>query len=144
VSRYRPADLARFGEPARRQIDLAMFAHGARDALAQERKSKYGNHRTMLDEQVFDSKAEADRWAELRMLQRAGKITELICQPEFPIAINGHKIASYSADFRYIHEHGKLVIEDVKSEGTRNNAVYRLKKKLTEALHGVVISEVIR
>lgn len=147
MSRYKADDIARMGEAARRQIDLALFAAGAqaklRDELAGEKRSKYGNKRTMLDEKVFDSKAEADRWAELRLLQRAGRITELVCQPEFKLTVNGITVASYFADFQYYDEHGKLVVEDVKSPSTQAHPLYRLKRKLCEACHGIKITEVM-
>ena len=39
--------------------------------------SKYGAIKTVLDGIKFDSKAEARRWAELRLLERAGQIHDL-------------------------------------------------------------------
>lgn len=144
MSRYKPADIARMGASARRQIELVRFAEEARGAIAEEKRSKYGNTPTAIDGITFHSKAEAKRYGELKLLHRAGRISELILQPEFPITVNGITVARYLADFQYYDAEGELVIEDVKSEGTKGNAVYRLKRKLVEAVHGIRIVEVLR
>lgn len=148
---YKAADLARLGASARRQIELARMAFSARDRLnaaeveaaikAGAKPSKYGNKRVHLDGQWFDSKAEADRYGQLKVLQRIGRISELICQPEFPIAVNGHVICRYIADFQYTDDEGRQIIEDVKSKPTKT-PVYRLKKKLMLAVLGITITEV--
>jgi hypothetical protein len=110
-------------------------------AFAPRGKSKYRNQRVEMDGMTFASKREAARYAELRLLERIGDIHELECQPRFPLVVNGHRVATYVADFRYRQRDGTVVVEDVKSEPTKT-PVYRLKAKLVAALHGVVISEV--
>ena len=83
-----------------------------------------------LDGITFDSKAEMNRYAELKMLERAGVIEGLELQPKFILqdAVDGRRAITYFADFGY-REKGKprRVIEDVKGHKTE---VYRLKKKL--------------
>lgn len=102
--------------------------------------SKYGNVRTIVDGIRFDSKAEAKRWQQLKLLERANEITALKRQQHFPIVINGQKVCTYIADFTYSDlRAGRDVIEDVKGMATEG---YRLKKKLMKAVHGVEISEV--
>ncbi|MBN1114444.1 MAG: DUF1064 domain-containing protein, partial [Oligoflexia bacterium] len=49
------------------------------------RKNKYKNVKTTVDGITFDSKKEADRYSELKLLERAGKIKDLILQPKFEI-----------------------------------------------------------
>ena len=72
-------------------------------------------------------------------LQAAGEISRLILQPKFDIIVNGVKVAYYKADFAYFNKNNR-VIEDVKGVKT---PIYRLKKKLVEALYpGVKIEEV--
>ena len=44
--------------------------------------SKYRNKKTELDGIAFDSKREAERYAELKLLERAGEISYLQLQPE--------------------------------------------------------------
>jgi hypothetical protein len=118
------------------------------------RRSKYGAIKTEVDGIVFASKAEARRYAELRLLEKAGEIRNLKLQPSFPIEVirrwNGEVVQAgvYIADFQYddviaTHRGGyeawKTVIEDVKGMKT---PVYRLKKKLVEAQYGIEITEV--
>jgi hypothetical protein len=112
--------------------------------MPQARRSKYRAVKTVVDGVTFASKAEARRYQELRLLQRAKKITRLECQPEFPIAVNGVKVAKYVADFRYDtvpwdYEPVETIVEDVKGMPT---PVYRLKKKLVEALYGITVQEI--
>lgn len=83
---------------------------------------------------TFASKAEMQRYAELRLMELAGKIKNLEVQPSFilqePYMRDGKLIRgiSYRADFRYYdHERGKRIVEDWKGMRTE---VYRLKKKL--------------
>lgn len=103
-------------------------------------RNKFNAVRTEVDGVTFASKREAARYGELKMLQRAGEISRLELQPEFPIIMNGKKCAVYKADFCY--RAGKAhVIEDVKAPATKT-AVYRLKKKLVEAAYGIEIQEV--
>ena len=157
MSRYSASDLARLGAHARRQVELALVAHRARDDLRAEKagkagkagksdlpapRRKYGNQPCWVGDERFDSGVEAERWMELRLMERAGLIGGLVRQPEFPITVNGTKVCSYFADFEYTDGHGRRVVEDVKSPATAKNALYRLKRKLVEALHGVTVTEV--
>lgn len=96
--------------------------------------NKYHNQKTKIGDMVFDSKKEANRFQELRLLERGGVISDLKMQVRFLICPKegGNKRARYYvADFVYT-EGGKTIIEDVKSEITRKNAVYSLKKALVQ------------
>lgn len=90
---------------------------------------------------TFDSVKEANRYADLVLLQRAGKISELARQVPFQIDVNGQSICRYVADHVYV-ENGERIVEDVKSPITRKLPEYRLKNKLLRAVHGVAIREV--
>jgi len=104
------------------------------------RKSKYAAIPTVVDGIRFASKREARRYGELRLLERAGEIASLELQPTFPCVVSGAKVCTYIADFAYTSEAGKRVVEDVKGVKT---PVYRLKKKLVEAIYqNVTIVEV--
>lgn len=97
--------------------------------------SKYGNIKCEYDGQKFDSLKERNRYAELQLLQKAGEISELQRQVKFELQPAfyhaGRKIRPiiYVCDFFY-KEKDKYIIEDVKSPATRNNAAYKLKKKM--------------
>lgn len=97
--------------------------------------NKYKAIRTAVDGIEFDSKREAEFYRKLLLLKKAGEIVELELQPEFSIL----DVAKYRADFRVKTKEGETVIYDVKGFRT---PLYRLKKKLVEAIHGVVIREV--
>ena len=98
-----------------------------------------------LDGIVFDSKKEASRYAELKLLERAGEILGLVMQPAFEVEINGSHFCTFTADFAY-YERARLgrIIEDVKSTGTAKDSAYRLRKKAAELAHGIKVIEVIR
>ena len=140
--RYKPTDLARLGPDAQKQIRLTLLAATMQE-LEAKRRTKYGNVVTEVDGRKFDSKAEAEHYAELKLLQRSGRITELVCQPEFPITVNGITVAKYIADFEYRDQDGNRIIVDVKSAATAKNPCYRLKRKLVEVIHGITVTEVM-
>ena len=102
---------------------------------------KYKNVKTILDGISFDSRKESARYSDLKLMHRAGAITDLTLQPKFDIVINGQKVCSYIADFSYV-ENGVTVVEDVKSEMTRKLPTYRLKKKLMKAVHSIEVREI--
>lgn len=103
------------------------------------RRHKYGAVAVEIDGHRFSSKAEGRRYAQLVLLQKLGEISGLELQPRFPIVIDGKLCATYVADFAYFTQ-GERVVEDVKGMIT---PVYRLKKKLVEALYpGTKIVEV--
>ncbi len=108
---------------------------------AEKKQSKYGNQKTEVDGIKFDSKKEAMRWQHLKHLRDTGCIFGLSRQVTFSIDINGQHICKYIADFVYANSIGEIV-EYVKSEATRKLPVYRLKKKLMKAVHGIEIVEV--
>lgn len=96
--------------------------------------SKYRNKKVQIDRYVFDSIKEGQRYRELAILERAGKISDLELQPKFLLQEsfrkNGktYRKIEYVADFQYI-ENGKTIVEDVKGIQTD---VFKLKHKLFE------------
>lgn len=101
--------------------------------------SKYHNRKTEIDGIIFASLREAGRYQELKLLEKAGQIRDLMLQVKFPIVINGEKVCVYVADFVYWdYGKGKRVVEDCK--GFRNR-VYLLKKKLIKAVYQTEIFE---
>lgn len=107
-----------------------------------KKRCKYGNHRVVVDGITFDSKKEANRYGELIQLQKAGKIWMLQVHPRYALVVNGEKVCSYCADFRYICKYFGPVVEDVKSPATRKNRAYRIKVKLLKACHGIKVVEI--
>jgi hypothetical protein len=102
--------------------------------------SKYGAVATVVEGIRFHSKREARRYAHLSLMLKAGAIRDLERQPRFRIVVEGRFICDYFADFRYVDLlSGEVVTEDSKGMATD---VYKLKKRLVEALYPVTISEV--
>lgn len=107
------------------------------------KRPKYGNKKTVFDGIKFDSSKEARRYSQLKLLQRAGEISDLKLQVPFILqgqlgyilTPTGRKML-YKADFTYI-EGNKLVIEDVKGFRTKE---YLLKKAILAAM-GITIRE---
>lgn len=102
---------------------------------------KYRNVKVTTKDGTFDSKKEHLRWLELNSMQDNFLIEGLKKQVTYVLEINGVHICKYIADFVY-RQNSVMVIEDVKSNYTRTLPVYRLKKKLMMAIHGIEISEV--
>ena len=106
------------------------------------RRNKYSNQKVVVDGITFDSKAEAKRYGELKLLKRGGFINDLELQPSFALrGQRGNVVCKYLADFQY-SEDGKRVVEDVKSPSTAKNRAYRIKYKLFKDNFGFSITEV--
>ena len=103
--------------------------------------AKYGNTKVNVDGMHFDSKREAARWQELRLLERAGEISDLRRQVRYELVpkLPGERPVDYIADFVYRDKNGNNVVEDVK--GVRTQA-YVIKRKLMLWRHGIRIREV--
>lgn len=116
------------------------------------KQAKYRNRKVVIDGIEFHSAKEGKRYGELKMLEKAGEIAHLNMQSPFEFKIDGKKIFTYYADFVYyklstnredgLKEYDDYIVEDVKSEITRKNPVYRIKKKLIEAQFNIKITEV--
>lgn len=122
--------------------------------------NKYYNQKTYTSDGIeHDSQKEAIRWAELKLLQRAGEITDLQRQVEFELIPNQYEIIErvsktgkplksekklierrvcYIADFVYTDKNGNKVVEDTKSEITQT-PVFVVKRKLMLYVHGIKV-----
>lgn len=112
-------------------------------------RRKYHNKKTVVDGIKFDSKLEAQRYTELRVMQRTGLIKDLALQPEYELQPKFQKNGKtyrkivYKADFSYIRaKDGKTIVEDTKGFKTD---VYAIKKKLFEYRYpDLTIKEITR
>lgn len=125
--------------------------------------NKYGNKKVVVDGEVFDSKREAKRYQELKLLEKCGAIRGLQRQVKYELIptqkekstkvytkgrkkgqpIEGkviEKAITYKADFVYTDVNsGKQVVEDSKGMRTKD---YVMKRKLMLYIHGIKIQEV--
>jgi hypothetical protein len=101
-------------------------------------RNKYHAKKTEVDGIIFDSKKEAARYCSLKLMERAGEITDLQLQvpyelqPKYRRQTDGKAIRAitYVADFVYTDiRTGEQVIEDAKGMETD---VFKIKKKLFE------------
>lgn len=125
--------------------------------------NKYGNKVLNVDGQKYDSKKEYYYWLFLQDRQKKGEITNLRRQVAFEIIPEvteeyvKHFVRKpdevrtkvvqpavhYMADFVYTDtKTGQEEVVDVKSEATRKDKVYILKKKMMRAFKHIVIVEV--
>lgn len=99
-----------------------------------QKRSKYGNKKITIDDHKFDSIKEANRYRQLKYMQLAGEISDLVLQPSFVLQESfrdetgkHHRAITYVADFQYKDKTGRKIIEDVKGMKTE---VFKLKEKL--------------
>ena len=110
--------------------------------------TKYQNQKCWYKGIEFDSIHECDRYIVLDDLYRRRLISDLRTQVRFeliPARIENGKVieraCSYVADFVYV-KNGKTVVEDAKSEITRKNQAYIIKRKLMWDKYRIEIQEV--
>ena len=134
-------------------MNLACTSKNAREVKTM---AKYKNKKIEVDGIVFDSKKEAIRYQELKLLEKAGRIQNLQLQVKFVLIPKQYSTTdctkagkprliehecSYMADFVYT-EDGQTIVEDVKSSYTRNHMLYVVKRKLMLYVHGIRIKEI--
>jgi len=103
-------------------------------------RPKYGNKKVTVQGIKFDSKWESERYLYIKSLELAGRVRNLELQVRFALEVNGQKICTYIADFRYEKENingdWETIVEDAKGVETPE---FKLKKKLMKACLGIEI-----
>lgn len=126
-------------------------------------QSKYYNKKVVVDGIEFDSKKEGQRYRELSLMQRAGKISGLLLQVPFELVPNQYETVTvqlktktkqvkklverkieYIADFVYTDlETNETVVEDVKGYKQGGAyAVFQIKRKLMLSVYGIKVREI--
>lgn len=122
------------------------------------KKNKYNNRKINIGDEVYDSRKEAHRHFELKILEKAGEIKDLKRQVKFELVptirqpdsigkrggIHKGKViengVNYIADFVYTDcSSGEKVVEDTKGFKTKD---YIIKRKLMLWIHGIRILEI--
>ena len=119
-------------------------------SYGERRAGRIPHNYVRVGNEQFDSQSEADRYMELLVMQKAGKISCLVCHPHFDLIpsqkVPGQKsfrAHGYTADFAYIKD-GEEIVEDVKSVRTREERDYIINRKLMWMLKGIYVHEVVR
>lgn len=117
-------------------------------------RQKYGNKKVLVDGISFDSKREANRYIELKMMVRSGEISDLELQKEYELIPSQYeklprqkgkpkcleRSVKYIADFVYKDNRtGECVVEDTKGVRTPE---YIIKRKLLLYIYGIRIKEI--
>lgn len=126
--------------------------------------NKYHAEKVEVDGEKFDSRKEARRWQDLRLLEKAGEISDLRRQVKYTLipaqreeptftktgkpklgAVIEREVA-YVADFQYLDNRtGETVVEDVKGYRDPGGAAYKvfvLKRKLMLWVHKIRVREI--
>lgn len=107
---------------------------------AEKRKNKYGNLHGYVNGKKFDSRHEAEVYRDLMLRVKAGELRCVIRQVRFDLA--DFENLQYVADFLIIYPDMRIEVLDAKSEATRKDKVYIIKKKLMREKWGIEIREV--
>lgn len=110
------------------------------------RKNKFNAKKITIDNITFDSIKEGRYYQKLKLLKKSTdpkfKVLDIEFQPRFDMIVNERKIGFYKADFKVTYPN-RVEIVDVK--GLKKGSAYqlfRLKKKLVEALYNIEIIEI--
>lgn len=110
--------------------------------MKKRKPTKYRAIRTQVDGIWFHSKGEAARYVRLAQEQDLKLISKLELQKPYVCIVAGAKICTYYADFYYWDETKReWITEDFKGVRT---AIYKLKKKLVEAIFYIEILETFK
>lgn len=137
--------------------NLYLYCPSFNPTSEKPKSNKYQAQKCVVDGIRFDSKREANRYAELLLLSRIGQITGLQRQVKFELIPAQHepdkigkrggvikggvieKSCDYYADFVYVDSNGQVVIEDTKGVQTKE---YVIKRKLMLYKYGIKIREI--
>lgn len=114
-----------------RRMSYQQYRH-----MTKNKPSKYKNQPIEIDGHKFPSRKEANRYIQLKLLEKAGKIVSLEIQVPFELqpkfVHNGRTIRAikYVADFVYFDSRGKMHIEDVKGSEDFTTPEFKLKRKM--------------
>lgn len=97
-----------------------------------KKKNKYNAEKTTVDSITFDSKLEAKRYEELKLLQKCNKIKYFHRQVPFDLPGG----IMYKADFQIFWSDGTVTYEDSKGVKTKE---FIMKKKQVEAIYRIKI-----
>lgn len=107
--------------------------------------NKFGAKKVFYDGRWFDSGLECRWYVVLKAMEAAGEIRDLQTQVKYEFVINDRRAGSYRADFEYLvvtgPGAGEKVTADAKSDATRKETDYQMRKRLMWACHSIPLTE---
>lgn len=97
--------------------------------------NKYHARKVKIDGYTFDSQREAERYSELRIMEKAGEIKDLQVHPKIELQPGFYykdkriRAITYEADFRYYDKDDTIIVEDIKGMETQ---AFRIKWKIAQ------------
>ena len=104
----------------------------------EKRRNKYNARKTEYNGHIYDSAHEAQIAQQMDFRLRAGEIRGWIPQVEFNLPGS----VKYRADFVVLRNDGRYDVVDAKSEATRKDKAYRIKRRQMQEVLGIEIREV--
>ncbi|NTG48603.1 DUF1064 domain-containing protein [Agrobacterium rhizogenes] len=103
-----------------------------------KRRNKYGAKPTVVDGITFDSKREAEVYSDLKLLERAGRISGFERQRKFNLIVNGVIVGTAKIDFAFIDhdQDGRFRVVDVKGVVTRE---FKRTQKIIRAAYNIEV-----
>lgn len=120
---------------------FAAYAQAKAMAKKKAAKMKYKNKFVTIDGIKFQSEKEGAFYEECKRRVAAGELIKFERQKTYKLEFNGVLICRYRADFILYPVGGGMIVVDVKSEFTREMPLYKIKKNLMLAVHGIKIHE---
>lgn len=149
MARDRGTSLLDLGPAARAQAVRQILEDELRRAALKgtvakpKRLNKFHAEPVVIDGHKFASRAEGNRYCDLRSELLGRLITDLKLHPSWPLhGTDGSVISKMTADFSY-RRNGQFVVEDVKATPTKTRS-YVIRKKMLKAEYGIEIVEVMR
>lgn len=125
------------------QMNAAEF----RDWWAKREKARNSKFKAIptqtSDGQKFKSELEASYYKRMWCLQQIGEVTKIEREVRYELVVNGVFISAYLMDFRITYADGHIEYIDCKSDATLT-PVYRIKRQLMIAIHGIELQEVYK
>jgi hypothetical protein len=106
---------------------------------AQATRVKFGNEKCKIDGITFDSKKEAKYYGLYKLLVATRELKKFDVHVRYPLEVNGVLVCVYVADFVLHYPNGKITVVDIKGDATVGLSVFRIKKQLMKACHGLNI-----
>lgn len=128
-------------DPNRDKMSAKQYQEWAQKKEAAKTSRYKGIPTQTADGQKFRSHVEAHYYNRCLILQKTGEIVLIEREVRYELVVNGVFVCTYFLDFRITYKDDRVEHVDTKSEATLT-PIYRIKKQLMLACHGIELIEV--